>query len=190
MRILFLVVFLYLIFIPFSLAEEWNSCADELDNLRNAVSEASNAAKNAEDARKEFEDIKSELKDEKDKLDNCVDYPISHDPHNDNCETLKSEYNNAVDDYFSLRDEYQSALDALESRLSDVQDKMSGVESSCGIDFSSSFPSQNDEQKADDESPECSFVLKYKGELPDKVILEICAKHFSFEECLTCLDLE
>jgi transketolase len=189
-RISFLLVFLYFIFTPFLFAEEWGSCADELDNLRNAVSEALNAAKNTEDTRKKFKENMSKLKEKKDELDNCIDYPISHDPHHDNCETLKSEYNNAIDYYISSRYEYQTALDALESRLSDVQNKMSRVEYPCGIDFSSSFPFQDKGKEIRDESPECEFVLKYKGELSDKVILEICAKHFSFEKCLKCLDLK
>ena len=98
MRILLLFIFCYFIYISFSFAEEFSNCADKLAGLQKSANEASEAARSAEDAKGKFKDKRSELEDKKAELDKCIDYPISHDPYNDNCETLRSEYNNAVDD--------------------------------------------------------------------------------------------
>ncbi|MBI4826586.1 MAG: hypothetical protein HY807_09240 [Nitrospirae bacterium] len=129
-------------------AEDWGSCASELDSLRRAASYASDAAQSAESAKNEYEDKKEEVEDKKNDLRSCLDFPDIYDLYGDRCESQRREYNDAVDDYNSAKSDYQSALSILESELSTVGSKIRWVESSCGVDFSPSV-SKSDQLNQD-----------------------------------------
>ena len=148
------------------LADDWSSCADDLDRLRRAARDASEAAERAESARQEFED-------KKDDLENCVNYPDIYDLMQDQCQ--------------SIRWDYESALSNLESELSSVESRIRSVEWSCGVSFSRAFRSTQSKPKV---QGDCSAFRSFIGKLPQNTILAYCKKYMSESECKKCLKIK
>jgi len=154
-------------------ADDWSSCADDLDRLRRASRDASEAAERAESAKQEFED-------KKDELQNCVDYPDIYDLMKDQCESLRW-------DYESAKSDYESALSDLESELSTVGSRIRSVEWSCGVSFSGAAGST---QSKPEKQGDCSVFRSFIGKLPQNTILDYCKKYMSESECKKCLEIK
>lgn len=156
-----------------SLANDWSSCADDLDRLRRASRDASDAAESAESARQEFEDKKEEL-------ENCINYPDIYDLMQDQCQSLRW-------DYESAKSDYESALSNLESELSTVESRVRSVEWSCGVSFSRSSGVMQPKPK---KQGNCSVYQRFLGKLPIETILDYCKKNMSESECKKSLGIK
>lgn len=179
---------LFIITISITQADDWGSCANDLDSLRRAASYASDAAQSAESAKTEYENKKEEVEDKKRDLKNCLNLPHVYDYLGDRCDSRRREYNNAVDDFNSAKSDYQSALSNLESELSTVGSKMRWVEAACGVNFSPFVTkSEKTNQKKD---IDCSIYQQFKGTLSDTVLLETCKRKMTEEDCKKCLEIK
>jgi DNA repair exonuclease SbcCD ATPase subunit len=174
------IIFIFFVcFFQFSIAEsgladDWSSCADDLDRLKRASRDASEAAEEAESAKQEFEDKKEELQ-------NCINYPDIYDLMQDNCQSLRW-------DYESAKSDYESALSDLESELSTVESRIRSVEWSCGVSFSRTS-GEATKPKSKKQS-RCSLFRSFIGKLPLKTILEYCKTYMSESECKKCLEMK
>jgi DNA repair exonuclease SbcCD ATPase subunit len=169
---IFVLLFLFLSVVS-GLADDWSSCADDLDRLRRAARDALEAAERAESARQEFED-------KRDELQNCINYPDIYDLMQDQCQSLRWEYESAKSDY-------ESALSELESELSTVESRIRSVEWSCGVSFSkASWSTQSKPKQQND----CSVFRSFIGKLPQNTILDYCKKYMSESECKKCLEIK
>ena len=155
------------------LANDWSSCADDLDRLRRASRDASDAAESAESSKQEFEDKKEELQ-------NCINYPDIYDLMQDQCQSLRW-------DYESAKSDYESALSDLESELSTVESRVRSVEWSCGVSFSRSSGAT---QPKVIKQGNCSVYQQFLGKLPIETILNHCKDNMSVSECKKCLGIK
>ena len=160
--------------VAYSMADDWSSCADDLDRLRRASRDASEAAERAESAKQEFEDKKEELQ-------NCINYPDIYDLMQDQCQSLRW-------DYDSSKSDYESALYDLESELSTVESRIRSVEWSCGISFSR--PSRGKTSSKAKTQSDCSVFRSFIGKLPLNTIINYCKKYMSESECKKCLEIK
>ena len=166
-------VFLILIYIPFAQATDWDSCADDLDDLRRAADVASDAAK-------EVQSAKEELESKKDELENCINYPKIYDLMRDRCQSVRWDYESALSDY-------KSKLSYLESELDTVQSRIRSVQLSCNYQFSIGFGQPRPGIQSRDR---CETFRKYKGVLPMETLLELCKKYMTGDECKKCLEIK
>lgn len=158
----------------FGLADDWSSCADDLDRLRRASRDASEAAERAESAKQEFEDKREDLQ-------NCINYPDIYDLMQDQCQSLRW-------DYGSAKSDYESALSDLESELSTVESRIRSVEWSCGVSFSRT--SGGATRPKSRKQRDCSVFRSFIGKLPIDTILDYCKKYMSESECKKCLGIK
>jgi len=169
MRSLIFIV-LFILVVSICQAEDWSSCADDLDRLRRAARDAADAAEQAESARQEFESKKEEL-------ENCLSYPDIYDLMQDNCQSIRW-------DYESTRDDYESALSTLESELDTVLRRFRSLEWSCGVQYT---PRTSIKPKVSQKNRTCKMLQSYKGKMPIKSLLGLCKKYMSEKECRECL---
>ena len=153
-------------------AEDWSSCASDLDSLRRAARDASEAAERAESERDEYENNKRELED-------CLNYPKMHDLMGDKCQSLRW-------DYDSARSSYRSALSTLDSELDTVRRRYQSVQSSCALTAPGSGASRSGASKG---KSLCDLYRQYKGSLPIKTLMDMCRQNLSQEECKRCLEI-
>ncbi len=180
-----LIFFLFLFLfsgISYIFADDWSSCADALNALSLASKDASEAAEETESAKHEFEDAKDEL-------ENCITYPDIYDFMDDQCQSLKWEYNYSKNDY-------NSALSHLSSELYTVDSRIRSVESCCEISFSitslgitPSIP-KAETLSAPKAEASCSTFSSLIGKLPIDRILYYCKQVMSESECKKCLELK
>jgi len=171
--IVFLVFFFQFLSAAPAISDDWSSCADDLDRLRRASRDASEAAERAESAKQEFED-------KRDELQNCINYPDIYDLMQDQCQSLRW-------DYESAKSDYESALSDLESELSTVESRIRSVESSCGVSFSRASGATQSKPK---KQLNCSVFRSFIGKLPQNTILDYCKKYMSESECKKCLEIK
>ena len=158
----------------FGLADDWSSCADDLDRLRHASRDASEAAERAESAKQEFEDKREDLQ-------NCINYPDIYDLMQDQCQSLRW-------DYESAKNDYESALYDLQSELSTVESRIRSVEWSCGVSFSRT--TGGTAQSKPKRRGDCSVFRSLIGKFPINTILDYCKKYMSENECKKCLEMK
>ena len=158
----------------FCSGDDWSSCADDLDRLRRASRDASEAVERAESARQEFEDKREELQ-------NCINYPDIYDLMQDQCQSLRW-------DYESAKSDYESALYNLQSELSAVESRIRSVEWSCGVSFSRTTGGAT--QLKPKKEGDCSVFRSLIGKLPINTILDYCKKYMSESECKKCLEIK
>lgn len=155
-------------------AQDWSSCASDLDDLRRRADDASSSAQEADQKHRRFKSADDELR-------NCRQYPQVYDLMRDRCQSKTY-------DFDSARSSYRSSLQALRSNLDDVDSKVRSAASSCGFDLgrvlgpSPVIPSgvRNPDQ--------CAVYIRYKGRLPQQALLDTCAKQMSMDECKKCLE--
>ena len=165
-------VFLILIYISFAQATDWNSCADDLDDLRRAADDASDAAN-------EVQSAKEELESKKDELQNCLNYPQIYGLMRDRCQSLRWDYESALSDY-------KSKLSYLESELDTVESRIRSVQFSCNHVFLIGFGQPKPGVQRRDQ---CESIRKYKGILQVGTLLELCKKYMTEDECKKCLEI-
>lgn len=147
---------------PFSVqfvqAGDWESCASDLENLQSAADEASDAARKAESA--------------KDELENCQMYPDTFDLMDDDCETARSEYEDAVS--------------RLKSELDSVVSEFHSVDISCGLSRPTSLGGSHPS------SPRtgCNLFLRFKEKLPKETLMQSCIKVMPESDCKSCLEVK
>ena len=157
-----------------SYAQDWSSCASELDSLRRRASDASSVAQDMEYKHGRLKSAENDLR-------QCLSAPQVFDLLRDGCRSKRS-------DYESAKSAYASQLDSLKSRLDDVDSKIRNVSGSCGIDLSRTL-GPPPTVPAGVKSPEqCAVYLRYKGRLPAQALLDTCSKQMSLEECRKCLN--
>lgn len=169
-----LTLFILLIFQPLPLfATDWDDCSSELDRLRRASRNAADEAEEAESAKNEYES-------KKDELESCLNYPDIYDLLDDNCESIRWDYDSALSNY-------QSEVSDLESELDTVGRRIRSVQSSCDYTFSLSYGSASSTKKGDSK---CELYKQYKNKLPLETLLETCRTSMSIENCKKCLGVK
>jgi hypothetical protein len=154
-------------------AEDWSSCADDLDSLRRASRDAADAAEQAESARQEFES-------KKDELQNCIDFPEIYDLLQDYCQSARW-------DYESAKSDYRSALSNLEVELDTVISRFRSLGWSCEINIPSSSTGKQQSSKS---NRTCQMLKSYRGKFPDNILFDLCKKYMSGKECRECLQIK
>lgn len=148
-------------------AADWGTCASDLDDVRQASDDASSAAEETQSAQEELESAR-------DALSTC----------SGDCETERSEYDDARDDLHTKTDE-------LRDDFSTLDDKISFASSSCEYELGG--PPTHPRQRAASSTKavdRCAPYKRYKGRLPDGTILTVCTKHMSELECKRCLGVK
>lgn len=154
-------------------AQDWSSCADDLDTLRRRSDDASTAAQDANSA-------KSQLDRARDEFENCRRYPAVYDLFKDGCSNQRSTAESALS-------AYKSAVGDLESKLDDVDSKVRSVSSSCSSRLSSVLgpplvvPSGVSNQSL------CRSLLRFKGRMEKTSLIELCSKYMPADQCSLCL---
>jgi len=105
-------------------AQDWSSCADDLDRLRRGARNASDAAEQAKYAAEQAEYAREEL-------ENCLMFPDVYDLLEDGCQSYRWDYESARSDYESAYSEYESARSNVESELDTVGRRIRNVNGSC-----------------------------------------------------------
>jgi len=155
-------------------AEDWSSCASDLDDLRRRAADASTSAEEADQKQRR-------LKSAEDELRQCKQYPQVYDLMRDRCQSKAS-------DLDSARSSYRSSLAALRSSLDDVDSKNRSAASSCGFDLGRVL-GPPPAIPAGVRSPEqCAVYLRYKGRFPKQTLLDVCSKQMTLDECKKCLE--
>lgn len=142
-----------------ALSSDWNGCANDLDRLRRAARDATDAA--------------NSVKSKADDFENCKRYPDMYDLMRDRCRSKASAY--------------QSTLSTLGNELSTVDSRVRSVNSSCGMDLSSSGSSFTRPKTPGFENRMCDLYLGYKNKLPIESLMKTCMQSLSEEECRKCL---
>jgi hypothetical protein len=155
-------------------AQDWSSCASDLDDLRRRADDASTAAEDANQKQRRFKSAEDELR-------QCRQYPQVYDLMRDRCQSKAS-------DLDSTRSFYRSSLETLRSSLDDVDSKIRSAASSCGFDLGRVL-GPPPAVPAGVRSPErCAVYLRYKGRLPQQSLLDLCSKQMTLDECKKCLE--
>jgi hypothetical protein len=154
-------------------AQDWSSCASDLDDLRRRADDAASVAQDTESKQRRFKSAGDDLR-------QCLQFPQIYDLLNDGCQNKRS-------DYDSARSSYHSQLSSLQSALEDVDHKIRSSNSSCGVELTR-VQGPAPAMPAGVQRPEqCAVYLRYKGRLPYSSLLEICTKNMSADQCRKCL---
>lgn len=139
-------------------AADWDSCADNLYQLRRA---AQNAADKA-----------NEVKGKSEEFENCRRHPDMYDLLGDRCQSKASDY--------------ESAARGLENELDTVDSRIRSVRSSCGYDLASVGPAYQG-HTPNSGNRFCDLYRSYKGRMPLDALLKTCKQSMSEAECKKCL---
>jgi hypothetical protein len=162
------IVIAFLLWTASALAADWDSCEDDLDRLRRRASDASDAASTVRD-------MADDLRQKRDELQQCLSYPQAFDLLQDNCQSLRWEYENA-------RSSYESAMSDLEGNLDDISSTLRSIEYSCGYAFGAGASGR----KSTGDSF-CRLLQRYKATVSAATLLQICMKSKSEADCKKCL---
>lgn len=157
-----------------AMAQDWSSCASDLDDLRRRADDASNVAEETDSKQRKFKSAEEELR-------QCVQFPQVYDLWRDGCRSKRSEYDSA-------RSAYRSQLDSLKSALDDVDYKIRSASSSCGYDMTRMLGPAPTVPAGVQRPEQCAVYLRYKGRLPLPALLDACSKHMSPDQCRKCLE--
>ncbi|MEO6746460.1 MAG: hypothetical protein ABIN08_18425 [Caldimonas sp.] len=154
-------------------AQDWSTCANDLDYLRRRSDDASSAAKEADEAKQKFER-------EKEEFETCRRFPQSYDLYRDGCRSKRADAESALS-------QYKSSVSEVASKLSDVDSKVRSVASSCASDVSAVLgpPPKVPDGVANPQL--CRTVLGFRDRLPTKSLIALCSQHMSVEECNRCM---
>lgn len=89
-------------------------CRSSFEDISSEASELSSAADDAADARKKLDRAKEEY-------ENCLRFPDTFDIYDDDCQTLRDEYNRAVRKYNNAVGEVQAAYEGVVHAVESVQ---------------------------------------------------------------------
>jgi hypothetical protein len=154
-------------------AQDWSSCASDLDDLRRRADDASSAAQDTDSKQRKFKSAEDELR-------QCLQFPQIYDFLKDGCQSKRS-------DYDSARSSYRSQLASLQSAIEDVDYKIRSSNSSCGVELTR-VQGPAPAMPAGVQRPEqCAVYLRYKGRLPYSSLLETCTKNMPADQCRKCL---
>lgn len=154
-------------------AQDWSSCASDLDDLRRRADDASSAAQDTDSKQRRFKIAEDELR-------QCLQFPQIYDFLRDGCQSKRSEYDSA-------RSSYRSQLSSLQSAIEDVDYKIRSSNSSCGVELTR-VQGPAPAMPAGVQRPEqCAVYLRYKGRLPYSSLLETCTKNMPADQCRKCL---
>jgi hypothetical protein len=156
-------------------AQDWSSCASDLDSLRSRSSDGSSAAEEANSAKERVDSAR-------DQLQQCVRYPQMYDLLRDGCRSKRS-------DYRAADDSYKSALSSLENALGDVDSKVRAVSMSCGVELRRVSGPPPVVPDGVQNKGACAVYLPYKGRLAPSALMATCAKQLGEAECKKCLGI-
>lgn len=157
-----------------AIAQDWSSCASDLDDLRRRADDASTSAQDADQKQRRFKYAEDELR-------QCRQFPQVYDLLRDGCQTKRYELD-------STSSSYRSSLNSLRSSLDDVDSKVRSAASSCGFDLARLLGPPPTVPAGVRNPNQCSIYLQYKGRLPKQSLLDTCAKQMSVDECRKCLE--
>jgi len=158
-------------------AQDWSSCASDLDDIRRTADSANTAAEDAAQA-------KSEVEDKRDELQSCLSAPSIYDLYRDGCQSYRFDYEDALSDY-------RSRVSYLESELSDVDSRVRSASISCSYDLGgtvvpSARPGASGTQPG--HSPQwCRIFQRYVGRVPRESIMKVCLQNHRPDECNKCI---
>jgi hypothetical protein len=155
-------------------AQDWSSCASELDSLKRRANDASSVAQDMESKQSRLKSAESDLR-------QCLSAPQVFDLLQDGCHSKRS-------DYESSKSAYGSQLESLRSSLDDVDSKIRNVSSSCGTDLSRTLGAAPTIPSGVKSPEQCAVYLRYKGRMPAQALIDTCAKQMTTEECRKCLN--
>ena len=171
---LLLTLFLSLLFVLTSFAQDWDDCQWELEKL-------TKVAKNAAWASEEASSAKSYYDDAYETYQNCLLYPDIYDYYDDGCSSQKW-------DYESERDDYQIAVQNLLDEMYDLNRALRLVQISCEFEF---------DLKVKHRIPAnyflgdiCTRISGYKGSIPDSSLFNLCILYLPADSCKKCLGIE
>ncbi|MBI3455493.1 MAG: hypothetical protein HY002_06880 [Candidatus Rokubacteria bacterium] len=147
---------------------DWSSCQDELDRLRRRASDASDAAGQVSDAA-------DRLKRKKRDLEDCRD---SRSP---SCSSEEWDYDTA-------RRAYESAKSDLDSKISDVDYVYRSANSSCTSSTEGRPLTRTTPPGLGRQHRACPIIRNYKTQFQPPVLLGICQRFMTEEECRECLE--
>lgn len=157
---------------PMAVAQDWSSCASDLDSLRRRASDASSAANAADSAKEAVESAKGDY-------EQCMSNR-RNDPLRSGCSSQRSDYDSAVGSY-------KNELSSLESALNDVDSKVRASSSSCGFELQRVLGPPPVVPEGVTNAAACAVYLPYRGRLPLASLLSLCSKQMSEGECRKCL---
>lgn len=155
-------------------AQDWSSCASDLDSMRRRASDAASAAEDTDSKQKQFKSAEEELR-------QCVQFPQVYDLLRDGCRSKRYEYESA-------RSAYRSQLDSLKSSLDDVDSKIRSASSSCGYEMTRTLGPAPTVPAGVQRPEQCAVYLRYKGRLPLPALMDACSKQMPPEQCRKCLE--
>lgn len=155
-------------------AQDWSSCASDLDDLRRRADDASTAAQDVDQKQRRFKSAEEEVR-------QCRQFPQIYDLLRDGCQTKRYELDSA-------RSSYRISLDSLRGSLDDVDAKIRSAGSSCGFDLTRVLGPSPTVPNGVRSPEQCAIYLRYKGRLPKQSILEVCSKQMPLDECRKCLE--
>lgn len=155
------------------LAQDWSSCASELDYLRRRASDASSASEDANSYKSRFERAKEDY-------EQCKRFPQVYDLLRDQCQSKRFDADSALDSY-------KSQLSDLASKLDDVDRKVRSVRDSCGVQLESVLGPPATVPSGVTNVPLCRTMLGYRGRVPQANLLDLCGKYMTAEQCKVCL---
>ena len=157
-----------------AIAQDWSSCASDLDDLRRRADDASTAAQDADQKQRRFKSAEDDVR-------QCRQFPQIYDLLRDGCQSKRY-------DLDSARSSYRSSLDSLKNSLDDVDSKIRSSASSCGFDLGRVLGPTPAVPAGIRNPDQCALYLQYKGRLPKAPLLEACSKNMSLDECRKCLE--
>jgi hypothetical protein len=155
-------------------AQDWSSCASDLDSMRRRASDASSEAESTDSKQKQFKSAEEELR-------RCVQSPQVYDFIRDGCRNKRYEYESA-------RSAYRSQLDSLRSSLDDVDSKIRSASNSCGYEMRRTLGPPPTVPAGVQRPEQCAIYLRYKGRMPVQSLLEVCSKQMPADQCRKCLE--
>lgn len=155
-------------------AQDWSSCASDLDDLRRRADDASTVANETDQRQKRFKSAEDDFR-------QCRQYPQIYDLMRDRCQSK------AYDLDFA-RSAYRSNLQSLRGSLDDVDSKIRSAASSCGFDLGRIFGPPPAIPPGVRNPEQCAVYIRYKGRIPQQALLDTCSKQLSVDECKKCLE--
>ncbi|MEX8499233.1 hypothetical protein [Leptothrix ochracea] len=155
-------------------AQDWSSCASDLDYLRRQSEQASSLAEEIDSKHKRLKSAENELQ-------QCLSAPQIFDLLRDGCRSKRFEYESA-------KSNYKVRLDFFRGSLDNVDSKIRSVSNSCGLELTRSVGTSPTVPAGVKKPERCAIYLRYKDRLPAQALLDTCSKQMPAEECRKCLN--
>ena len=156
-------------------AQDWDSCASELDDLRSR-------ARDGEDQAREVADAKDEVDSKREELQSCLSFPDIFDWLQDGCQSHRSDLDTALDDL-------ESEISNLHYELGRVSRTINSIESYCGLEIVRRT-SITERRQPKTVNPLCPTLRRLGARLTRQQLRELCFRYMTKSDCRACLGEE